>query len=171
MKSLATITHEQAKLLYEIEANGGELTEAIEAAFAVNEQSLAEKVDNYVVLMQRLDSEIDYLEKVAVQFTDKARAYENLLDRLKNNVKQSMQSLGKKNLEGQYFGFTLASSTPKLVVQDESKIPNEFKIVETITRIDNAKLKAALKVKPIEGAALQETYSLRKGVAKKLAIE
>lgn len=171
MKSLATITHEQAKLLYEIEANGGELTEAIEAAFAVNEKSLAEKVDNYVALLQRLDHEIDYFDNLCQQIADKARVYENLRDRLKNNVKQSMQSLGKKNLEGQYFGFTLASSTPKLVIHDESKIPNDFKIVETITKIDNAKLKAALKIKPIEGAALQETYSLRQGVAKKLAIE
>lgn len=171
MKSLATITHEQAKLLYEIEANGGELTEAIEQAFAVNEQSLAEKIDNYVALMQRLDFEIEYFKKVAAQFADKVRVYDNLKERLKTNVKLSMQSLGKKNLEGDYFGFTLASSTPKLVIQDESKIPNEFKIVETITKIDNEKLKAALKIKPIEGAELQETYSLRQGVAKKLAIE
>jgi hypothetical protein len=170
-KSLATIIHEQILHLMELEELGGEITVDLEEAMQITDRSLAEKVDNYAALITRLDSEIKYYDELTEQFAAKSETYSKIRERLRYNLKDSMGKIGANQLSGNYFEFKLARSTPKLVIEDESLIPNEFKIVETITKIDNAKLKQALKTSTIQGAKLEETYSLRQGMAKKLAIE
>lgn len=150
--NLFNITKEFQALEELLHLDGGEITETHEELEKYVADLLITKCDGYVEFVHKLEAEIemaaDRLRKI--QAFKKAR--ENAIERLKNYAHNCLEAMGKQKVSGEMGSISIRKPTPVLLIEDELKIPEEFCHYER--KIDNAKLKAALKDESIEGARL-----------------
>jgi len=156
-KSLLSLALNLERLLIE---NEGELNDEIEALIKVNETDLATKIDSYYYIIERMKNAAAYYKAEAEKLNNIKKSCEALEDRLKTRLKETMQFTNRTEVAGLRHRFVLTDSQPKLIITDESKIPNEYKIIKT--EIDKSALRVALVhgVKT-EGARLEQTCALR----------
>ena len=146
--------------------SGGELDPVTEAALTVNEKELALKVDAYAVIMDRFKFEADFYKAKAKEMQAHAKAIENAAERLKNNLKFALKTLGQSEVSGIEYRFKLTNSKPKLLI-DEALLPDEFKTQVVSYEPDKDKIHDALNSGlTVKGCALEESVALRKYVAK-----
>ena len=74
-------------------------------------------------------------------------------ERIKEYLKQNMESTGITNITCPYFDLKIAKNRASVVIDDESLIPDEFKSEETITKIDK---RAILKAENVPGTHLSK---------------
>lgn len=161
MKSLAAIVNESNQIEAMLLESQGEITEAIEAALAVRDLELTEKVDGYSHIMDRFAALESHYKEKAEFFSRISKQCSNVQDRLKNNIKFAMQEMGTTELVGVDIRFTLKPTTGSLVIDDAEIVPVEFKseVIETV--IDKKKLKDAASKGEVPGARVEPGFSLR----------
>lgn len=161
MKSLAAIVNESNQIEAMLLESQGEITEAIEAALAVRDLELTEKVDGYSHIMDRFAALESHYKEKAEFFSRISKQCSNVQDRLKNNIKFAMQEMGTTELVGVDIKFTLKPTTGSLVIDDAEMVPVEFKseVIETV--IDKKKLKDAASKGEVPGARVEPGFSLR----------
>lgn len=161
-KKLYDIVRDGMEVTRMLTESGGELTPEIEQMLAVNETELAQKVDGYAAIMERLDSESDYWKAKAKEYTAIARSCDNARDSLKTRIKEAMNNLGVTELDGDDVRFKLTRVQEKLVIDDPKVIPAQFKMTVTEVVIDNARLREALTaLEAVPGAHLEASSALR----------
>lgn len=137
-----------------------ELPEEINQLINTTETELAQKVDAYYYVIERMKAAQEYYKKQADEFTRIRKQCETLEDRLKSRLKETMLLTGQNELIGQNRRFCLSDSRPRLVITDESKIPNKYKVVRY--EVDKNSLSVDLSLnQKIEGAHLEASHSLR----------
>jgi hypothetical protein len=160
-ESLPSLVSEALEITNAIIESGGEVTPELEARLNCNEVALAQKVDAYVMMSERLEQEEAYWKAKASEFSAIAKGFVQARERLKNNIKFAMNTLGTDEIHGGAYRYKLTKSAPKLVIQDEKQLPDEFMqtIVEKIP--DKDKLLVALKDGfEIPGATLEDVQRL-----------
>lgn len=167
MSSLVKIVKEVASLETMLIESGGELTPEIEAMLTVKEVNLPEKVDSYEAMLDRLSVIESLYKERAKLFSQAAKSLGNAQDTLKDRIKYAMKELGVTELLGHDIRFKLSSSKPKLVIEDEKAIPKEYKAEVITVEVQKDKLLEDLKIGSVEGARLEESFSLRTYVNKK----
>lgn len=146
---------------------GGELTPEVEEALTRVDLSLAEKVDGYDFVIERMENQSEYWKAKAALFSKIAKSYETARERLKNSIKDAMVSLGKTEISGNDVRFKLQNNAPKLVI-DDTKIPDGFKMQVVTTVVDKERIKSALKDGiPVQGASLEQGQHVRSYANKK----
>jgi len=162
MTNLYELICESKSLLSKLEENGGELTSELEAALIVHLGQVTQKVDNYALLMERVELDAQYLRQKAAAIESKARSLENLHKRLKDLVKQAMLQFDQNTLEGEHSKFVLVRSNPKLEINEELLPPRW--LMEKISLVpDKEMIKEELaQGKTIPGARLLTSFALRK---------
>ena len=124
-----------------------ELTAEFEAVLAI-----ALEEDDGEELAGRL-AEIDRLTK-------RRQTLRNNVDRMKQSLKQAMETVGKEKIKTDFYSYTIQKNPPKLVLDDEEIVPEDYFV--TKRELDKASLKDALKVgQEVRGAHLEQTESLR----------
>lgn len=147
--------------------NGGELTPDLEKALSMVEIEVPAKIDQYVEVLDRLDMEEVYWKSKAKERTAIAKGCANASKRLRDTLRSTMKVFDFKEIFGNDYRFLLTTSAAKLVVENESLIPQEFKMQVTEWVLDKEKIKSALKDKiEIPGVSLEQKGTLRKYVNK-----
>lgn len=162
MKSLRVLVNEVSEIENALLDNGGEITPEIEAMLSVKDIQLPQKVDNYALVIQRMDSLESFYKDRAKVFLAMAKAASSITDRCKFNLKSAMEELAVDELLGNDIKFKLVNSNPACVIEDESKIDGAYKIIETVIKTDNRRIIEDLKLGvPVAGARLERGRSLR----------
>lgn len=159
MRSLVEIFREANRIEKELIESRGELTPCLEAELLITKDQLSKKIDSYDFIINNFESKCDFYREMASKYSDAAESVENYSNRLKDRIKFVMMESGMRELEGETVKYKISSSMPRLVIDDESKIPDKYKIITT--QIDKQPLKRDLKNIKIPGARLEETCALR----------
>lgn len=160
-----TKLHELVLKVSEIESKileaGGELSPELEAELSKVDLEVAEKVDAYYVIINRLEGGSDFWKAEADRYYKAAKGMANAADALKNALKGAMAYLGKNEVLGSEQRFVLSRTQPKLVI-DKAKIPASYMMPVTELVPDKDRIKSDLNSgKQIDGAHFEESFSLR----------
>ena len=118
------------------------------------------KAENSAVIMQELNAEADKLDAEIKRLTARKEALKNNVDAIKQRVYNAMKSTKKEKFKTTLFSFSIKKNPPKLVIDDETKIPKKHLIPQP-AKIDNATLKADLNAgKKCRYAHLEQGESL-----------
>lgn len=126
--------------LYEITGEAAKLQAAFDAA-ETDEEALAalnaydgtiddlnKKAEGYAKLLRNWDAEAKALKEEEKRLAARRKARENGIAWMKDYLKNSMEFLGIKNLTAGIFKLAIQKNggRPPLVIEDESKIPDEY---------------------------------------------
>ncbi len=161
-KSLIALVAGAADIERALIESNGEVTPDVEAMLAITEIHLPEKIDNYSLVIDRMESISEFYKAKAAEYVRLAKAASNVIARCESNLKIAMEAMHTDEILGHDVKYRLVKSNPKCVITDESKIDGAYKITETIVSVDKKRLIEDLKLGPIEGAQLESGYSLRR---------
>jgi hypothetical protein len=118
---------------------------------------LAQKVDGVAWFDRRCDQDVAGLQELIAEIESKIGAINRRKLAVRNMAKLAMEKLNATMLKGAVSSISLLDGKDSLIIEDESKLPAEYKTESTVVMvdIDKARLKRDLKTRQIEGARLQ----------------
>jgi len=162
--NLYGIEKEYLEIANQLIEAGGEISEELEEALAINRNDLEVKVSKYGYVALTFDNEVDAIDGEISRLTElknkRIKAKESLLLR----VRTAMDLYGVKKIESNNIKLMLVRTKPVVVIEDEDAIPKKFKPKKTVVTYPISKtaikeaLDAGLKVK---GAKLVENEKLQ----------
>ena len=118
------------------------------------------KAESSAVIMQELNAEADKLDAEIKRLTTRKKALETNADAIKDRIYNTMKSTKKEKFKTTLFSFSIKKNPPKLVIDDETKIPKKYLIPQP-AKIDNAAIKAELTAgKKLKYAHIEQGESL-----------
>lgn len=156
--NLYEITQEQINLNNLLEESCGELTPELEEALALNKENFSIKVDGYIRAIKNYKAEVDAIAEEIKKLQDKKKVCENAVLRMKNSMKNAMESFDMKRYNSGIF--TVSISTTKAVnVIDENLIDEKYKKISyTVSKTDiRDAIEAGVNV---QGATLVENKNI-----------
>ncbi len=112
----------------EMATNDAERAE-IESAIVEHQAALIAKVPRYVGAMRRLEFEAQWEKDEAARHTKRQRRYEAATKYLEEYAISAMQRRGIRELNGQGAALKLRQSPGQLMITDENKVADDFKVV------------------------------------------
>lgn len=162
-KSLYEIVAQAGVIEREIAEAGGELSPELEKQLSNIDLSLAEKVEGYAQIIDRLESNSVYWKDKANGFMAISRGLDNVVKRIKDGLKNAMIDLKKTEVYGESICYRLGTSKGTLVIDDTSRLPVAFTMQVTSTVPDKEKIRAALeRLEIVPGTRLEGGYRLTK---------
>jgi len=164
-KSLLQILAESDRAYHELTqrifANGGEISEADEAALEKVDVNLPEKVDGYAFVINQFQSASETFRQRAEEMRKVASSLSRAAERVKEGLKYAMHATGRTELIGDTVRYKLVATNKALVI-DKTKLPAVYFMQVTETVPDKEKIKAALELgETVEGAHLEGGVALR----------
>ena len=140
MASLYELSAEYAGFLdaYANAQNGEEAAEILQSLVDIHGE-LTEKAENYVKVIKNVQSDVDGYKAEAKRLSAKAKAGENLIERLKNAMLDAMKMTDTPVIQTSIGKWRLQPNPYKCVVTDWTKIPMEFREPQP-DKVDNAGL-------------------------------
>ena len=118
------------------------------------------KAESTAVITQELNAEADKLDAEIKRLTTRKKALETNADAIKDRIYNTMKSTKKEKFKTTLFSFSIKKNPPKLVIDDETKIPKKYCIPQP-AKIDNAAIKAELTAgKKLKYAHIEQGESL-----------
>jgi hypothetical protein len=127
-----------------IMAADGELAPDIEKLLDTCELGFTDKLENIAKLIKNLDSESIAFDVEIKRLSTRKKSADNTVKRLKEYVKESMETAGKSKVECGVFKWAIQKSNASVFIEDEDDIPKEF-MVDQDPKVDRKGLMAALK--------------------------
>lgn len=159
MATLYKLTEEYLELLDLLEDDSVDQEVVNDTLEAVGGE-IEVKADNCAKLIQELngsastlDAEIDRLKKRRDVLVSNAQ-------NLKKYIESAMIATGKKKFKTDLFGFNIQKNPPRVVIDREEDIPEEYWIAQQ-PKLDNTALKKWLKDNKADFAHLEQGESLR----------
>ena len=119
-----------------------------------------EKLENYIYIQKQLENDLTVLKNERDRIDKKIKACSNNIEKMKSAILMFMLSAGIKKTKAGTFDLSI-STTEKIHVTDEKKIPKEF-FIEQRPKINLLSLKKLLKNgDKIPGAELERTEYVR----------
>ncbi|MDY2725801.1 MAG: siphovirus Gp157 family protein [Anaerostipes faecalis] len=103
-----------------------------------------DKADNYARMIRILDGNITAFDSEIKRLTDMKRVSQNNIKVLKKNLENAMIETGKTKFKTTLFSFGIQKNPPTVKIDDESKVPEEFRVKQP-DKIDKRRLIKALK--------------------------
>ena len=161
MSSVPLHLYEITDTLSEIAAvmmeNGGELTPEMEAELDAMEGALKAKAQNIIGLIKDLEGSAKLAKEEADRITKIRRARENTAGKLRDYLLRNLTALDMRKLQTDRG--TLSVSVPRTkklhVTVAASMLPSEYRITETVYKVDTDTLREALE----RGDAEAEKYA------------
>lgn len=124
------------------------------------EDAIEEKADGIAKVLKTMDAEAVALKDEETRLAEKRKALENRSKNLKAYLQEQMLLVDKKKIKTTLFSFNIQKNAPSLKIIDESKVPEEFFIIER--KLNKTELKNAVKDGLYADAAtLESSESLR----------
>lgn len=166
-QSLVSIANEYRLLESKLLESEGEVSAEFEYWLSEVNQKLTTKVDSCAFVLERFENDEKHFRAKAIEYSNAARIYANAQKRLKDFIKFAMRQLDTAELSGDDSTFKLSTGRKKLVIHDESKIPDAFWKETVIREIDTSLVDTALKNGiEVPGVTLEDITTLRISPAK-----
>lgn len=124
------------------------------------DEAIEEKADNIAKLAREIEAEVKAIKTEEERLFSRRKALENKAKWLKDYLEGSMLAINKKKFKTDLFSFNIQKNPASLKITDESKIPEEFLIIEK--KVNKKELSEAIKCgKYLDCAELVQTESLR----------
>jgi len=160
-RSLYRISEEQERIMHLLEDNQGELTESIDNALQINETDLMQKSESYIAVINKLDSEADYITKEIARLTAIKKARINAIERMKQAIKKAMIAFDVDKMELHLNKLSLRKSESVVINCEVQELPKQYQKIE-IKPISKTEIKKDLKAgKKIKGVELQTNLNLQ----------
>lgn len=139
-----------------------EITDRLWKALEDTHHSLEDKFQAWASYLQYQEGLINIRKEEIKRLQQKNKAEENKIKNAKNQMYFYLKQLEVKKLETPLYNFNIQKSKASVIIEDDKKIPEQYKKVETIEKIDKQEIYKDLKEgKEIEGVSLKENESLR----------
>lgn len=117
--------------------------EFIEDTFQAIEGEFEEKALSVGAYLQNLKADIEAIAAAEKQLAARRRAKERSNEWLLDYLRRNMEDCGITKIDCPLYSIKLQKNPPKVLVLEESSIPDEFKSVKTEVVIDKSAIKAA----------------------------
>lgn len=163
MSTLYELSAQYQAALEAVEYNEvGEISIESIAALEAIEGSLDEKLINYACMSKNTSVDADKIKEAIEGMRKKEKRLRAKSEFFTGRIKMEMEQLGKQKIDSSpYFDISIKKNPPKLEIYDRTAIPESYDVTETITSIDEAAIKQALKNGvEIPGAKLKQETRL-----------
>lgn len=150
--------------LYKASAEVEELLladEIQEVALELAIESMTERAEAVLAVSDKVGNFVDYCKSEEKRIAEKRKYAENKQKRLKEYLQNCMEAAGFMEMEIGTKKAVIQKNPPKVIIDDEDLIPQEFKVIEQVTKIRKDEIKAALKSGEVPGAHTEQGFSLR----------
>lgn len=105
---------------------------------------IEDKIDGYATVINSMFADIETIRAEERRLAERRRIFEDRIARMKTAVKSAMELTGKTKVQTAVYTVSIRKSPAKLVIDDESLIPERFwKPQEPV--LDKAALREAIK--------------------------
>ncbi|GAA6817899.1 hypothetical protein HpBTM60_04730 [Helicobacter pylori] len=159
MTTLFNLT-DKYKQVYDLIAEQGD-EQALNDTLASIKDALEDKADGYVAIIKTLEGDNKAIDDEIKRLQQRKTTNKNGIDRLKESLKEAMETTGKTKFKTALNSYTIANNPPSKDVIDEKLIPKDYWVSQA-PKINSKLLLDDLKAgKEIPGAELKRTQSLR----------
>ena len=138
-----------------------ELTQGELAAILIDiEDEFNKKAENIVKVIRELDSQKAALENEISRMNDLKKRVETRKAWLNEYLLSNMKRIGVNSVPSDLFTIKIRNNPPSVVLRDENRVPDEFKITKTEMKVDKKALKEFLKNNECDYAYLESKQSL-----------
>lgn len=134
------ISKEIESIFYELEENGGELTEELEEKLSISQDEFRSKVNAYLSIIKHTESDIDCCDKEIKRLQSVKKSKQNTIDRLKNILVWAIDKFGDSNKSGNKY---VDLGTSKVTVKSSNKVIINEKYADDIISSTFAELNEA----------------------------
>lgn len=135
------------------------IIELVKASLLEVEGDLVTKCENICKLIKNYEADIKSYKEEERRLATQRKVQENKLDHLKKYLFETVSQTKSKKVETSIFKLGVRKTPAKLIIEDENKINEKFKVVKFDW--DKASMKEALKNgEEIEGVKLEQGESL-----------
>ena len=160
-KSIYNIEREYLEIAEILQDNGGELTEELETALAINKDELSVKAANYGYVIKSILDSNDSIDSELARLTALKTAGTKSIDRLKHAVHTAMDLYGIEEIKMNNIKINFRKST-SVVIENEGLIPLLYQKEEVKTTIKKKEVGDALKAGiEVPGASLLNNKNLQ----------
>ena len=133
----------------------------IDEEFEQKAESLAKIRSHLKADVNVLDAQSDEIKKEILRLAHKKEALNNNVKRIDEYLENQMKRIAKTKFKTVLYSFTIQKNPPRLVLDDESKIPSQYRIPQP-DKYDTSAIKEFLKTGgAMEWAHLEQTEGLR----------
>ena len=155
MTTIYTLTGDLLAIQRMIEDGCDGLDDTLESI----ELAVADKLEGYAMVIKNIQSDIDGLKAEEKRLSDRRKAMENNVERMKQAMRDALLTVEGNRLKTDKFTFSFRKST-SVQITDETLIPPQF--IETETKVVKTDIAKMLKDgAQIPGASLVENQSLQ----------
>jgi len=125
-------------------------------------QELEVKADNCIAYVEHLDMVADKLKEIEKRRSDEIKRLKRESEKIKNYVKDCMDTAGIRSIETDDFRLTIAKNPPKVSVETEVAVPEDYWVEKTEIRLDKTSIKNDMKAgKEVPGCRLIQDERLK----------
>lgn len=122
---------------------------------------IEDKAENYAEMIAILDAQVEACKKQIERLTRLKDSSTANINRMKESLKQAMQTTGKTKFKTELFSFRIQKNPASVQIEEGATIPDKYLIAQE-PKIDKRGMIADLKNgEKIEGCTLTQTESLR----------
>ncbi|MCY1570609.1 siphovirus Gp157 family protein [Staphylococcus pettenkoferi] len=148
------------KQVYDLIAEQGDEQVLNDTLASIND-ALEDKADGYVAVIKSLESDNAAIDEEIKRLQQRKTTNKNGIDRLKETLKETMESTGKTKFKTALNSYNIQNNPPSLNVLDEKLIPKDYWISQA-PKLNKKDALAELKEgKEIPGVEVKQTRSLR----------
>lgn len=160
-KSLFKIEQEYLSIAQQLIDNGGEVTEELQAAIAINEADLQTKSTNYSFVIKQMEGDVEIIDKEMARLTKLKKARNNSIERLESAIKQAMEFYQIEEIKTPLIKINFRKSK-QVIVNDAKLLDTKYIKITTSESIDKVKIKEDIEAGlPVTGAVLQENKNIQ----------
>jgi len=158
MASIYELTNDWLQL-QEMIASGEYDEETLSNTLDCLDYEIEAKADGYAKIIKNLSSDVDGLKAEEKRLSDRRKAIENNITKLKTNLYEGMKTTGKEKFKTNLFNFNIQKNTPSVTLI--GKIPAKY-LIKQEPKTDIATIKKELlEGKKFKFAELTQGESLR----------
>lgn len=161
-KSIYNIHGDYLRLMDDIEANEGEITDEQDKLLSINREELEEKAVNYGYLMKQLDFDCQQITEEITRLSKISSQKERLKDNLKTRISEAMLGFNITKIQKNNLTLSFLKSE-QLVIDDDATIPKRFIKTKEVETVDKKGLKEAVKIGEVKipGIFILENQNLQ----------
>jgi hypothetical protein len=162
--TLYNITQQQKEIISHLEESGGEATEELLQYLEVTREAFEMKAEAYSHIILDMDSDIEFVDLEIKRLQAIKKAKSNMVDRLKEALKNALMLFGKEDSKGirRFETPILKLSTRKsqsVEITDEKALPSSCFVVKH--EVSKTLIKTLIETgSVIEGAEIKTNYSV-----------
>lgn len=158
MSTLYSIADELLTISQTEEIDETELIEQLDALAS----AFTDKAEDISKLIRNLESDAAAYDEESKRLSANKKTAQNRITSLKRYIQDNMTALDLKQLKAGVFKLGVQKNPPRVVIEDESRLPEQYLEQFTETRIDKSAIKDALQQGTVvPGAHLEQGESLR----------